>query len=211
MVYAKFPLSLRNVEDLLHERGTEISHETVRYWWNRFGPMFACEIRKRRAQQLRHITRWRWHLDEVYVNTSGVPHYLWRAVEDEGEGLKIYVTKTRDKSAALNFLRKAMERHGVPEIVVTDRLRSYRAAMKVNGNINRQEVGRRLTNHAQNSHLPFRRRARAVLRLRRTNNLPKFVSTRAPFHNRFDLNHHIGYRQTFKAQRDIALAEWLSF
>ena len=109
MMYVRFPLSLRNVEDLLHERGIEVSHETVRYWWNRFGPMFASEIRKRRSQQLRQVTQWRWHLDEVYVKIYGVTHYLWRAVDHEGEVLESYVTKTRDKSAALKFLRKAMK------------------------------------------------------------------------------------------------------
>ena len=78
MMYVRFPLSLRNVEDLLHERGIEVSHETVRYWWNRFVPMFASEIRQRRSQQLRQVAQWRWHLDEVYVKINGVTHYLWR-------------------------------------------------------------------------------------------------------------------------------------
>ena len=154
MMYVRFPLSLRNVEDLLHERGIEVSHETVRYWWNRFGPMFASEIRQRRSQQLRQITQWRWHLDEVFVKINGKTHYLWRAVDHEGEILESYVTKTRDKSAALRFLKKAMKRYGAPRTVVTDRLRSYGAAMKEIGNIDRQEVGRHLNNRAENSHLP---------------------------------------------------------
>ncbi|MEM5516419.1 IS6 family transposase [Henriciella sp. AS95] len=167
MMYVRFPLSLRNVEDLLHERGVEVSHETIRYWWNRFGPMFAGEIRKRRSQQLRQVTHWRWHLDEVYVKINGVTHYLWRAVDHEGEVLESYVTKTRDKSAALRFLKKAMKRYGAPRTVVTDRLRSYGAAMKEIGNIDRQEVGRHLSNRAENSHLPFRRRERTMSRFRR--------------------------------------------
>ena len=99
MMYIRFPLSLRNVEDLLHERGIDISHETVRYWWNRFGPLMASEIRKRRAQQMRQHTQWRWHLDEVYVKISGVTHYLWRAVDHEGEVLESFVTRKRDKAA----------------------------------------------------------------------------------------------------------------
>lgn len=76
MLYIRFPLSLRNVEDLLHERGIEISHETVRYWWNRFGPMFASEIRSKRVDRIRARRHWRWHLDEVYVKINGVTHYL---------------------------------------------------------------------------------------------------------------------------------------
>ncbi|GGL80908.1 hypothetical protein GCM10011392_39370 [Wenxinia marina] len=102
MLYIRYPLSLRNVEDLLHERGIEVSHETVRYWWNRFGPMFAAEIRRRRVGAMRS-SRWRWHLDEVFVKINGKTHYLWRAVDQDGEALESYVTKTRDKPAALRF------------------------------------------------------------------------------------------------------------
>ena len=105
MFYIRFPLSLRNVEDLLHERGIDVSHETVRYWWNRFGPMFSAEIRKRRVQGMRS-SKWRWHLDEVFVKINGERHYLWRAVDHEGEVLESFVTKTRDKKAALALGRK---------------------------------------------------------------------------------------------------------
>ncbi|MCZ4296431.1 IS6 family transposase [Henriciella marina] len=208
MMYVRFPLSLRNVEDLLHERGIEVSHETVRYWWNRFGPMFASEIRQRRSQQLRQITQWRWHLDEVFVKINGKTHYLWRAVDHEGEILESYVTKTRDKSAALRFLKKAMKRYGAPRTVVTDRLRSYGAAMKEIGNIDRQEVGRHLNNRAENSHLPFRRRERAMSRFRHMSNLQKFASTHASFHNHFNLERHLNSRSRFKLNRDAALLEW---
>ncbi len=83
MLYIRFPLSLRNVEDLLHERGIEISDETVRFWWNRFGPMFAAEIRRRRVERMRSSPQWRWHLDEMFVKINGETHYLWRAVDHE--------------------------------------------------------------------------------------------------------------------------------
>ncbi len=129
MLYVRFPLSLRNVEDLLHERGIEVRHETVRFWWMRFGPMFAAEIRKRRVGQMRS-SHWRWHLDEVFVKVNGVQHYLWRAVDHEGEVLEAFVTKHRDKKAALKFLNKLMKRHGRADELVTDKLRSYRAALK---------------------------------------------------------------------------------
>ena len=156
MMYIRFPLSLRNVEDLLHERGIDITHETVRLWWNRFGPMFAAQIRKKRSASMRAHTQWQWHLDEVFVKINGELHYLWRAVDHEGEVLEAYVTKRRDRHAAFRFLRKAMKRYGNPKVVVTDRLKSYRAAMKVIGNEARQETGRWLNNRAENSHLPFR-------------------------------------------------------
>ncbi len=99
MMYVRYPLSLRQVEDLLFERGIDICHETVRLWWNRFGPMFAVEIGKRRIQQHRCSSQWRWHLDEVFVGINGETHYLWRAVDHEGEVLEVFATKRR--SAAL--------------------------------------------------------------------------------------------------------------
>ena len=141
MLYVRFPVSLRNVEDLLHERGIDVSHETVRYWWNRFGPIFAAEIRRKRALHLRVWPQWRWHLDEVFVRINGNIHYLWRAVDQEGEVLEAYVTKSRNRKAALTFLRKAMKRYGRPETIVTDKLGSYRAALRTIGNAAHQETG----------------------------------------------------------------------
>ena len=110
MMYVRFPLSLRNVEDLLHERGIDVSHEAVRYWWHRFGPLFAAEIKKRRISGMKS-SRWRWHLDEVFVKINGQPHYLWRAVDHEGEVLESFVTKTRDKKAALKFSKQSFAEH----------------------------------------------------------------------------------------------------
>ena len=130
MLYVRFPLSLRNVEDLLHERGIDVSHETVRYWWNRFGPIFVAEIRRKRARHLRGWPQWRWHLDEMFVRINGKIHYLWRAVDQEGEVLEAYVTKSRNRKAALKFLRKVMKRYGRPKTIVTDKLGSYRAALR---------------------------------------------------------------------------------
>jgi putative transposase len=108
MLYARYPLSLRNVEDLLHERGIDITHETVRFWWNRFGKIFAAEIQPSRVQAMRAFRHRRWHLDEVFVKINGVKHYLWRAVDHEGELLESFVTKRRDKKAALT--RRAAKR-----------------------------------------------------------------------------------------------------
>ncbi len=207
MMYIRFPLSLRNVEDLLHERGVEVSHETVRYWWNRFGPMFAAEIRKRRVQGLRS-SRWRWHLDEMFVKINGRQHYLWRAVDHEGEVLESFVTVTRDKAAALKFLRKSMKRHGRPDEVVTDRLRTYGAALKEMGRGDDREMGRWRNNRAENSHLPFRRRERAMQRFRRMRCLQKFASVHASVHNHFNRERSLSSRSIFKQNRAAALAEW---
>ncbi|NBR54001.1 MAG: IS6 family transposase [Rhodobacteraceae bacterium] len=207
MLYVRFPLSLRNVEDLLHERGVDVSHETVRFWWHRFGLMFANEIRKRRIEGLR-TCHWKWHLDEVFVKINGERHYLWRAVDHEGELLESFVTKTRDKKVALKFLKKTMRKHGRPEAIVTDRLRSYRAALKEIGATKRQETDRWLNNRAENSHLPFRRRERAMLRFRRMRTLQKFAAVHASVSNHFNQERHLHSRQNFKLNRATALAEW---
>ncbi len=208
MRYFRFPLSLRNVEDLLHERGIDVSHETIRFWWNRFGSLFAAEIRRRRADRMRSEAQWRWHLDEIFVKINGETHYLWRAVDHEGEVLESFVTKRRDRKAALKFLRKSMKRFGNPVAIVTDKLRSYGAAMKQIGNAERQETGRWLNNRAENSHLPFRRRERAMLRFRRMRNLQKFASVHASVSNHFNQERHLYSRRNFKLNRTAALTEW---
>jgi len=208
MLYIRYPLSLRQVEDILFERGIDICHETVRLWWNRFGPMFAAEIRKRRLQH-RNFSQWRWHVDEVFVRINGINHYLWRAVDHEGEVLEVFASKRRDRKAALAFLKRAMKRHGQPWSVVTDRLPSYSAAMKVIGNGRRQECGRWLNNRAENSHQPFRRREGAMARFRDIKTLQKFASAHASIHNHFNHDRHLTNRETFRQSRSAALAEWL--
>jgi putative transposase len=208
MMYIRFPLSLRNVEDLLFERGIDLCHETVRLWWNRFGPMFAADVRRQRVSRMKGFRQWKWHLDEVYVKINGEMHYLWRAVDQEGEILESYVTKTRDKKAALAFMKKALTRHGSPQTIVTDGLRSYPAAMRGLGNLDRREMGRWLNNRVENSHLPFRRRERAMLRFRQMKSLQKFASVHANVHNHFNLERHLVDRQTYKTRRSAALAEW---
>ena len=207
MLYVRYPLSLRQVEDLLFERGIDISLETVRFWWNRFGPIFAAEIRKRRVDR-RTYSNWRWHLGEVFVRINGKTHDLWRAVDHEGEVLEVFATKRRDRRAALNFLKRAMKRYGKPRIIVTDRLRSYRAAMKVIGNAAGQECGGRLNNRAENSHQPFRRREKAMTKFRDSGTLQKFASVHASIHNHFNNERHLNRREIFKQDRAAALDEW---
>ena len=207
VMYIRYPLSLRQVEDILFERGIDICHETVRFWWNRFGPMFAAEIRKRRIQH-RCYSQWRWHVDEVFVRINGIPHYLWRAVDHEGEVLEVFASKRRDRKAALRFLKRAMKRYGVPHAIVTDRLRSYRAALVVIGNQRVQICGRWLNNRAENSHQPFRRREGAMARFRDIKTLQKFAAAHASIHNHFNFDRHLNSRQVFKKNRSAALAEW---
>ena len=207
MLYVRFPLSLRQVEDLLYERGIDISYETVRYWWNRFGPLFSLEIRKRR---IRHgsYSLWRWHLDEVFVRINGKTHYLWRAVDHEGEVLEVLATKRRDRGAALEFLKQAMKRYGRPASIVTDRLRSYGATMKDIGVEDLQLCGQWLNNRAENSHQPFRRREGAMARFRDIKTLQKLASVHASIHNHFNHQRHLNRRDIFKQARAVALVEW---
>ena len=207
-MYVRFSLSLRNVEDLLHERGIDVSHETVRYWWNRFGPMFASEIRRKRVQQLRAYSKWKWHVDEVFVKINGKRHYLSRAVDHEGEVLEAVVTKRRNKRAALKFLRKLMKRHGKAEEIVTDRFASYRAALRELGATDKQQTGRWLNNRVENSHLPLRRRERAMQRFRRIRSLQKFAAVHSSVYNHFNQERSLISRDHFKETRTAALEEW---
>ena len=142
------------------------------------------------------------------MRINGETHYLWRAVDHEGEVLKVFVTKRRDRKAALKFLKKTMKRYGRPEIVVTDKLRSYKAAMKVFGNEARQETGRWLNNRAENSHQPFLRRERAMAKFRDIKTLQKFASIQASIHNHFNHERHLTSRDDFKGKREAALVEW---
>ena len=144
----------------------------------------------------------------MYVKLNGEMVYLWRAVDHEGEILESYVTKTRDKAAALTFMKKVLKRHGSPAKIVTDGLKSYGAAMKNLGDGQKQEVGRHINNRVENSHLPFRRRERAMLRFRRMKTLQKFASVHANLHNHFASERHLVSRQTYKQRRSAALAEW---
>ena len=210
LMYVRYPLSLRNVEDLLFERGIDICHETVRKWWNRFGPMFASEIRRKRVQRMRQFTHWRWHLDETYVKINGQMHYLWRAVDHEGEVLESFVTKERDKAAALKFIKKAMKRHGRTKAIVTDGLRSYGAALKAIGAADLQETGRWKNNVVENSHQPLRRRERAMARFRRMKTLQKFAAVHGAIHNHFNQERRLTDRQPDKDDRSAARAEWRS-
>ena len=123
MLYIRYPLSLRNVEDLLHERGIDVSHETVRFWWNRFGPVFAAEIRRKRVAEMRSLSHWRWHLDEVFVKVNGVTHYLWRAVDHEGEVLEAYLSKKRDRKAEKEGDEEAPERKALSKRLTKEKRR----------------------------------------------------------------------------------------
>ncbi len=144
----------------------------------------------------------------LFVRINGETHYLWRTVDHEGEVLEVFATKRRDRRAALKFLKRAMKRYGRPPSIVTDRLRSYRAAMNVIGNAADQTCGRWLNNRAEKSHQPFRRREGAMAKFRDIKTLQKFAAVHASVHNHFNFDRHLNRRDIFKQNRSAALAEW---
>lgn len=193
---------------MLFERGIDICHETIRLWWNKFGPSMAAQIRKKRSSYPKQYSRWRWHIDEVFVKINGELHYLWRAVDHEGEVLDAIVTKKRDKKAAFKVLKRLMKRYGRPGSIVTDKLKSYKAALREMNCRSLQKTGGRLNNRAENSHLPFRRRERAMQLFRKEETLQKFTSIHSQIYNHFNGERHLNNRDTFKKFRSDVNSEW---
>ena len=203
-LYLRFTLSFRDVEDLVAERGIVISYETVRRWVNHFGPIIAAELRKRRPK--RHSI---WHLDEVYLKIGGRMVYLWRAVDAEGEVLDVLVQSKRNKHAALKLMRKLLRKYAVaPERLVTDDLRSYRAATLDLGIDHLHDRGRWKNNRAENSHQPTRRRERKMQRFKSAGLAHKFLSTHAAVYNTFNAQRHLTSAQSHRVLRATAMTTW---
>ena len=204
-LYFRFTMSLRDVEDLLAERGIDVTYETVRCWANKFGPAIAANIRRRRSRP-----DCVWHLDEMVVRIGGKRMFMWRAVDKEGEVLDVLVQKRRNKAAALKLLRKLLKKQGFkPEKIVTDGLRSYKAAMRELGCLERHHPGGlQENNRAENSHLPVRRRERKMQRFKSQGQAQRFVSTHSAIYNTFNLQLHLVSRKTLRIFRSAAMAEW---
>lgn len=203
-LYLRFTLSFRDVEDLLAERGITVSYETLRRWVNHFGPLIAADLRKRRPKP--HTT---WHLDEVYLKIDGRLVYLWRAVDAEGEVLDVLVQSTRNKHAAMKLMRKLLRKYGVvPDRVITDDLRSYRAAARDLGIEKRHERGRWRNNRAENSHQPTRRRERKMQGFKSTGSAQRFLSNHAAVYNTFNVQRHLTSASTHRAFRASAMSAW---
>lgn len=203
-LYLRFNLSLRDVEDLLAERGLDVSYETVRRWAARFGTAYAKRLRERRPRPDD-----RWHLDEMFVSIGGRRMYLWRAVDAEGEVLDILVQPRRDKRAAMKLLRRLLKRQGaVPSTITTDKLGSYRAALRGLGLADRQVTGGRSNNRAESSHQPVRRRERCWIGFKDPGATQRFLSAHAAVYNAFNLQRHLISRRHMKIYRAAALAQW---
>ena len=205
MYYVRYPLSLRQVEDILHERGIDICHETIRYWWNKFGPLFSKEMEKKHFSS---PSNWRWHIDEVFVKINGELHYLWRAVDQEGTVLDCYVSKKRNKKSALKVLKNLIKKHGRPNEIVTDKCPSYKAALREINLVHVQNTTQYHNNQVENSHLHFRRKERGMNKFRLMKTLQKFTSIQATFLNHFNHQRHLETRATFKDLRQKSLDSW---
>ena len=203
-LYLRFTMSYRDVEELLAERGFEISYETVRRWVQKFGPVIARRLRRRRPQPSK-----RWHLDEMVVRIAGKRMYLWRAVDHEGEVLDMLVQRRRDSRAALRLMRKLLKRQGfAPKLLVTDKLRSYASAFRQLKLTCPHEQGLRKNNRAENSHQVVRRRERKLQRFKSARSAQCFLSMHAAVHNTFNFQRHLVSRSTLRIFRAEAAAQW---
>ncbi len=203
-LYFRFPLSFRDVEDMLAERGIDVSYESVRRWSVKFGLAYASKLRRSRPRPDA-----RWHLDEVFVTINGKRMYLWRAVDSEGEVLDILVQSRRNKRAALKLMRKLLKKQGfVPTNVVTDKLPSYGAALDDLGLSKRHEFGGRKNNRAENSHLPVRQRERRMQGFKSPGSAQRFLSTHAAVYNNFYTQRHLISRSTLRQFRAEAMEQW---
>lgn len=203
-LYARFTLSYRDVEDLLAERGLDISYETTRRWFLKFGPPIARKLRHTRPTPSDH-----WHLDEMVIMIRGKRHFLWRAVDNEGEVLDFLVQPKRNARAALKLMRKLLKKQGwAPTRIVTDKLRSYHAAFRTLGLTSDHIDKKRSNNRAENSHQPVRRRERKMQRFKSPGSAQRFLNIQSATYNTFYFQRHIINRTTFKQYRTEALGVW---
>jgi putative transposase len=203
-LYFRFTLSYRDVEELLAERGLEVSYETVRQWVLKFAQRYAGNLRRLRPRPTST-----WHLDEMVITIRGRHMYLWRAVDSEGEVLDMLVQPRRDKSAAVRLMRKLVKRQGfLPHVLVTDKLGSYGSARQALGLHFRHEQGLRKNNRAENSHQPVRQRERKMQRFKSAGSAQRFLSVHASIYNAFNTQRHLVSRRTLRTFRVQAMSTW---
>ena len=203
-LYLRFTLSYRDVEELLADRGLEVSYETVRRWVLKFGPLIARRLRRGRPRPSAQ-----WHLDEMVVRIAGRRMYLWRAVDHEGEVLDMLVQRRRDTQAALRLMRKLLKKQGfAPKLLVTDKLGSYGSAFRQLRLTCPHDRGLRRNNRAENSHQVVRRRERKMQRFKSARSAQRFLSMHAAVHNTFNHQRHLVTRSTLRIFRAEAATRW---
>ncbi len=203
-VYHRFALSFRDVEELLAERGAVVSYETIRQWCRKFGPHYARKLRRRQGR-LGDI----WHLDELFVNIQGTRHYLWRAVDQDGDVIDILVQTHRNARAAKRFFRKLMKgQGGTPWRLVTDKLRSYSAARSEVMPSVTHDTRQYANNRAEVSHQPTRQRERQMRRFKSARQAQRFLAVHGVVQNLFRLGRHHLRSENYRFLRDRSFRDW---
>jgi putative transposase len=203
-LYARFTLSFRDVEELLAERGIDVSNETVRRWFLKFGRLIAGKLRRSRPRASE-----RWHLDEMVIKIRDRRYWLWRAVDDEGEVLDFLVQPRRCARSARKLLRKLLKKQGfAPKRIITDKLKSYPVAIRDERLCAIHDQKLHANNRAENSHQPVRRRERKQQRFKSPGSAQRFLSIHAAVHNAFNVQRRLLSRRIFKQFRANAFAVW---
>lgn len=203
-LYARFTLSFRDVEDLLVERGLDVSYETVRRWFLKFGSQITAKLRSKQPPPSDH-----WHLDEMVIVIRRKRYWLWRAVDNEGTVLDFLVQSRRNTKAAKKLMKSLLKKQKMrPSLIVTDKLRSYHAAFREIGLVAKHIDNKCANNRAENSHQPVRRRERKMQRFKSPGSAQRFLNVHAATYNHFDLQRHLINRSLFKKLRDGAFSSW---
>jgi putative transposase len=210
--YFRFQLSLRDIEELLFERGVVVSYETIRRWCDKFGASFAHG-----AKGARRKPGSTWHLDEMFVTLSGEPYLLWRAVDQHGAELDVLLQKRRDKVAAKRFFMRVLAAcPEAPRKIVTDQLRSYPAAKAVIPELANDrhvfvKACARVNNRAENSHQPTRERERRMRGFRLPQRTQSFLSSFGPIRQHFALKRHLLRASLYRKQLAARFDSWRAF
>jgi putative transposase len=203
-LYFRFPLSFREVEELMLERGIAVSYETIRRWCGKFGQTYACALRRRQPKPGD-----KWHLDEVFIKINGRLQYLWRAVDQDGTVLDILVQSRRNKAAARRFFRRLLKKtRTVPRVIITDMLRSYGAAHREVMPSVEHRSHKGLNNRAENSHQPTRQRERAMKGFRSVGGAQRFLSAFSGISPHFRPHRHLIPASDYRAEMTVRFAIW---
>lgn len=203
-LYHRFPLSYREVEELLFERGITVTYESIRAWCATFGPVYAKELRRRQSRPGD-----RWHLDEVFIKVNGRMRYLWRAVDQDGNVLDILVTDKRDAAAAKRFFRKLLKQYAyVPRVIVTDKLRSYGAAHREVLPSVEHRSSKYLNNRAENSHQPTRQRERPMKNFRSAGAAQRFLAAFSRISTLFRPRRHLLTASDYRTEITDRFRTW---
>ena len=203
-LYYRFTLSFRDVEDMLAERGVEVSYETIRRWVAKFGPQIARHLRRHRP-----VAHPQWHLDEMFVSIGGRRMYLWRAVDQDGEVLDVLIQARRNRRAATKLMRKLLKKRGfAPRTLVTDKLRAYAAAVRELCLTARHHRAKWKNNRIEGAHVPIRRRERKTRRFRSPGSAQRFLSVHGAIHNTSNTRRHLISANERRERRKEEIRRW---